>query len=305
MAFATPAIGQAGGKVIRIVVPFAAGGAREALARTFYSELGAALGQTTIIENRPGAGGAIGTVSVARAAPDGQTLLFAASSHNLTALLSTSPAYDPIKDFTAVANIGTQGYVLITSAAVPAQTIADFVAYTRANPGRLNYASAGLGSSTHLAMAYFARLADLEMVHIPFKSTQEATNDVLAARSHALIVPYIGAIPLMKDPRMRLLGVTSRKRSAFLPGVPAIAESLPQYEFDSWFGLLAPAGIPKTLIERINTQVAKLLKDPVILRRLARQGIEPRPLSPEAFERLVREDYQNMAQLVKTIGRVE
>ena len=296
---------QPGGKVIRIVVPFAAGGAREVLARTFYSELGTALGRTAIIENRPGAGGAIGTASVAKAPPDGLTLIFAASSHNLTALLGARPAYDPIKDFAAVANIGMQSYVLMATAAIPAKAVAEFIAYARANPGKLNYASAGHGSSSHLAMAYFASLAGLEMVHIPFKSTQDATNDVLAARSHALIVPNVGAIPFVKDERMRLLGVTSKNRSAFLPGVPAIAESLPGYEFDSWFGLLAPAGTPGTVIERINTEVAKLLKDPVILQRLAAQGVEPRPLSPEAFERLIRDDYEKMAKLVKAVGRIE
>jgi len=161
-------------------VPFAAGGAREVLARTFYSELGAALGQTAIIDNRPGAGGAIGTASVAKAAPDGQTLIFAASSHNITALLGASPPYDPIRDFAGVANIGMQNYVLMASAAVPAKTVAELLKYARANPGKLNYASAGHGSSSHLAMAYFASLAGLDMMHIPFKSTQDANNDVLA-----------------------------------------------------------------------------------------------------------------------------
>jgi len=287
------------------VVPFAAGGAREVLARTFTSELGAALGVTAIIDNRPGAGGAIGTASVAKAAPDGQTLVFAASSHNVTALLGANPPYDPIKDFAGVANIGMQSYVLMTSAAVPAKTVAEFVRYARANPGKLNYASPGHGSSGHLAMAYFASVAGLDMVHIPFKSTQDATNDVLAARSHALIVPNVGAIPFARDGRIRLLGVTSKQRSAFLPDVPAIAESFPRYEFDSWFGLLAPAKTPKTVIERINAAVAKLLRDPVILARLANQGVEPRPLSPEKFERLIREDYEDMAKVVKAVGRVE
>jgi len=304
-ALVPPAAAQPGGKVMRIVVPFAAGGAREILARTFYSELGAALGTTTIIDNRPGAGGAIGTASVARAAPDGQTLIFAASSHNVTALLGANPAYDPIRDFAAVANIGMQSYVLMASAAVPARTVAEFVEYAKANPGRLNYASAGHGSSGHLAMAYFAGPAGLDMVHIPFKSTQDATNDVLATRSHALIVPNVGAIPFAKDTRMRLLGVSSKKRSAFLPGVPPISESVSGYEFDSWFGLLAPAKTPKAVIERINAQVAKLLRDPVILARLANQGVEPRPLSPEAFERLIREDYESMAKVVKAVGRIE
>jgi len=296
---------QPGGKVMRIVVPFAAGGAREVLARTFYSELGTALGTTAIIDNRPGAGGAIGTASVAKAAPDGQTLIFAASSHNVTALLGANPPYDPIRDFAGVANIGMQSYVLMASAAVPAGTVAEFVKYAKANSGRLNYTSAGHGSSGHLAMAYFARLAGLDMVHIPFKSSQDAANDVLAGRSHALIVPNVGAIPFAKDARMRLLGVTSKKRSAFLPEVPPIAESVPGYEFDSWFGLLAPAKTPRPVIARINTAVAKLLRDPAILGRLANQGVEPRLLSPEAFDRLIREDYENMGKVVKAAGRIE
>src|SRR5712691_5032439 len=202
------AAAQPGGKLMRIVVPFAAGGAREVLARTFYSELGAALGTTAIIDNRPGAGGAIGTASVAKAAPDGQTLVFAASSHNITALLGANPAYDPIKDFAGVANVGMQSYVLMASAAVPAKTVAEFLTYAKANPGKLNYASAGHGSSSHLAMAYFANLAGLDMVHIPFKSTADANNDVLAARSHAVIVPNVGAIPFVKDARPRPLRAT-------------------------------------------------------------------------------------------------
>src|ERR1700704_3997550 len=285
------AAAQPGGKLMRIVVPFAAGGAREVLARTFYSELGAALGATAIIDNRPGAGGAIGTASVAKAAPDGQTLIFAASSHNVTALLGANPPYDPIRDFAAAAHIGMQSYVLIASAAVPARTAAEFVEYARSNPGKLNYASAGHGSSGHLAMAYFASLAKLDMVHIPFKSTQD--------------VPNVGAIPFAKDARIRLLGVTSQRRSAFLPEVPPLAESVPGYAFDSWFGLLAPAMTPKPVIARINAAVAKLLRDPVILARLATQGVEPRPLSPEAFERVIREDYEDMAKVVKAVGRIE
>jgi tripartite-type tricarboxylate transporter receptor subunit TctC len=304
-AFAAPAPAQLGGKVIHIVVPFAAGGAREVLARSFYSELGAALGQPVIVENRPGAGGAIGTASVAKAAPDGNTLVFAASSHNITALLAEQPAYDPIKDFAPVANIGMQSYVLMASAGLPARKLSDLVSYAKARPGALNYASPGHGSSGHLAMAYFAKLAGIEMVHIPFKSTQDATNDVLAGRSHALIVPNVGALPFAKDGRIRLLGVTSPKRSAFLPEVPAVAEEVPGYVFESWFGLLAPARTPRAVIERLNAEVAKLLANPVILERLAAQGVEPRALTPEAFEKLVREDYAAMAKVVKAVGRIE
>ena len=304
-ALASSALSQPGGPVMRVVVPFAAGGAREVLARAFYSELGAALGVTAIIDNRPGAGGAIGTAYVAKAAPDGRTLIFAASSHNVTALLGAHPPYDPIRDFTAVANIGMQSYALISSAQIPADSVGAFLRYARDNPGKLNYASAGHGSSSHLAMAYFASLAGISMVHIPFKSSQDATNDVLAGRSHAVIVPNVGAIPYAKDARVRILGVTSRERSPFLPGAPPVAASLPGYEFDSWFGLLAPAGTPRSVVERINAEVAKLLRDPVILKRLATQGVVPRPLSPEAFARLIREDYDETAKVVKTLGTLE
>ena len=292
-------------QILRIVVPFAAGGAREVLARTFSSELGAALGTTAIIDNRPGAGGAIGTAFVAKAAPDGRTLIFAASSHNLTALLGATPAYDPIGDFSPVANVGMQSYVLMASASIPARTTAEFLAYARANPGKLNYSSAGHGSSTHVAMAYLASLAGLSMVHIPFKSSQDAVNDVLAARSHAVIVPNVGAIPFAKDARLRILGVTSLERSPFLPGVPPVAESVPGYEFNSWFGLLAPARTPAATVGRINAEVGKLLRDAAILKRLAAQGVVPRPLPPEAFGRLIREDYAETAKMVKAMGNVE
>jgi tripartite-type tricarboxylate transporter receptor subunit TctC len=296
------AAAQPAGKVMRIVVPFAAGGAREVLARTFYSELGQALGQTIIVENRPGAGGAIGTSSVAKAAPDGNTLVFAASSHNATALLSEQPAYDPIKDFAAVANIGMQSYVLMASAQLPARSVRELIADGKSHPGKLNYSPPGHGSSGHLAMAYLATLAGIDMVHIPFKSTQDATNDVMAGRSHATIVPNVG---VSRDPRIRLLAVTSRRRSSFLPDVPAVAEDLPGYAFESWFGLLAPARTPKPVIERINAEVGKLLKDPRILGRLHAQGVEPRPLSPDAFAKLVAADYATMAKVVKTVGRVQ
>jgi tripartite-type tricarboxylate transporter receptor subunit TctC len=297
---------QSRGKLLHIVVPFGSGGAREVLLRTFDTELATALGETAIVENKPGAGGAIGTAYVAAAAPDGHTLLFAASSHNVTALLGASPPYHPIQDFTAVANIGMQSYVMMTTSQLHVSSVAELIQYAKANPGKLNYSSAGHGSSSHLAMAYFASLAGVNMVHIPFKSTQQAVNEVLAGRVHAVIVPNVGAIPFAKDDRLHLLGVTSKKRSRFLPDVPAIAESgLPEYEFESWFGLLAPARTPKTIVDRINAQVGKLLKSPVILERLARQGVEPLPLTPADFENLVREDHEKMARIVKKVGRIE
>ena len=195
-----------------------------------------------------------------------------------------------------------QSYVLMTNAGLPAKTVGALIQYAKANPGKLNYSSPGHGSSGHLAMAYLCTLAGIDMVHIPFKSTQDATNDVMAGRSHATIVPNVG---VSHDPRIRLMAVTSAKRSKFLPDVPAVAEDLRGYTFESWFGLLAPAHTPKPVIDRINAEVAKLLQNPTILNRLHAQGVEPRPLSPEAFAKLVADDYNTMAKVVKTVGKVQ
>ena len=292
--------------VTRIVVPFAAGGVQDILARAISSELGTAIGQTVIVENRTGAGGTIGTALVAKAPPDGHTLVLAAASHTINGSLYARLSYDPIRDFSGVAHIGTVEYVLMINPRIPAKTVKGFVDYAKANPGKLNYSTAGVGTATHLSMAYFAGLAGIDMVHVPFKGTNEAVNEVIAGRADAVIAANIGALPFAKDARIRMLGVTSAKRSKFLPELPPIAEGVPGYEFDSWLGLLGPAGIPRATVDRINLAVAALLRDPVILERLAKQGIEPQALSPEAFDALLRADFEKMARVVKASGaRVE
>jgi tripartite-type tricarboxylate transporter receptor subunit TctC len=285
------------------VVPFAAGGVQDILARAINAELGAQLGRSVIVENRPGAGNTIGTAFVAKAPPDGSTLILAAASHTISGSLYSKLAYHPIDDFTAAAHIGTVDYVLMISAAVPAKSTAEFVAYAKANPGKLNYASAGNGSATHLSMAYFASLAGIELVHVPFKATGEAINEVLAGRAHAVIAANIGALAFVKDARVRMLAATGAKRSKFLPELPTVAEGgVPGYVFDSWLGLLAPAATPRPVVEQVNAAMAKLLRDPVILERLAKQGIEPRHLGVEAFNALLREDFARMAKVVKASG---
>jgi len=202
-----------------------------------------------------------------------------------------------------VAHIGTVDYVLMVSSAVPARSTAEFVAHAKANPGKLNYASAGNGSATHLAMAYFASLAGIEMVHVPFKATGEAISEVLAGRSHAVIAANIGALAFVKDERVRMLAATGARRSRFLPQLPTVAESAaPGYVFDSWLGLLAPAATPRPVVGEINAAVEKLLRDPAILERLARQGIEPQHLGVDAFNALLREDFAKMAKVVKASG---
>jgi len=301
---ATSARAQA---VTRVIVPFAAGGVQDILARAISSELGTAIGGNVIVENRPGAGGTIGTALVAKSPPDGHTLVLAAASHTINGSLYARLPYDPIRDFSGVAHIGTVEYVLMINPRIPAKTVKEFVDYAKANPGKLNYSTAGSGTATHLSMAYFAGLAGIDMVHVPYKGTNEAVNEVLAGRADAVIAANIGALPYAKDARIRMLGVTSAKRSKFLPELPTIAEGgLPGYEFDSWLGLLGPAGMPRATVDRINLAVASLLRNPVILDRLAKQGIEPQALSPEAFDALLRADFAKMARVVKASGaRVE
>ena len=290
-------------RVTKIVVPFAAGGVQDILARAISNELGTALGANVIVENRPGAGGTVGTGFTAKAAPDGNTMVLAAASHNIAGSLYAKLAYDPQKDFTPMAHIGSAGYVLMIHPEVPAKTAAEFIRYAKANPGKMNYATAGVGSATHLSMAYFCGLAGIDLVHVPLKATGEAINEVLSGRAHAVIAASIGALSFAKDARIRLLGVTSLKRSKYLPEVPSLAESgLPAYEFDSWFGLLGPAGVSKAEAERVNAAIGALLKMPAILERLDKQGIEPRALSPEDFASLLRADYARMAQVVKASG---
>lgn len=289
--------------VVHIVVPFAAGGVQDIVARSLNAELGALLGRNVIVENRAGAGGTIGAAYVAKAAPDGNTLILAAASHTIAGSLYARLPYRPLEDFTAVAHLGNVDYVLMSSAQVPARTVAEFVAYGKSHPGRLNYASAGNGSATHLSMAYFASLARLDMVHIPFKSTGEAMQEVLAARAQAVIAANIGALPYAKDARVRMLGSTGASRSKFLPDLPTIAESgVPGYQFDSWIGLLGPAGLPRPVVAQINVAVAKLLQDRTILERLAKQGVEPRAMSAEEFAALLKADYARMAKIVKASG---
>jgi tripartite-type tricarboxylate transporter receptor subunit TctC len=297
------AFAQPTARVEHIVVPFGAGGVQDLLARAITTELGVALGQTVIIENRPGAGGTIGTAYVARSAPDGSTMVLAAASHNIAGSLYTRLTYDPQKDFVPMAHIGTADYVLMIHPDVPAKTVAEYIRYAKANPGKMNYATAGIGSATHLSMAYFNGLAGIDVVHVPLKATGEAINEVISGRAQAVIAASIGALGFAKDSRIRILGVTSKKRSKYLPDVPTIAESgLPAYQFDSWFGLLGPAATPPAQINRVNAAMAQLLKDPVILERLDKQGIEPLAMSNADFAKLLVADYKRMADVVKASG---
>ncbi len=289
-------------KPIKIVVPFSPGSVQDALARSFSNELGAALKESVLVENKAGAGGTVGTGIVAKSAPDGYTLLMAAASHNINGSLFSKLSFDPIKDFTGAAYIGTSSYILMTNAEFPAKSVAEFVALAKAKPGQYNYASAGNGSASHLAMAYFDSLAGIELVHIPTKGTGDAITELLAGRAQAVIAANVAALPFANDPRIRFLGVSSEKPSPFVPGVAPIGNTVKGYAFDSWFGLLAPAGTPKDITARIQSEITKLLKQPEIVERMRRQGIEIGNLSATEFNQLLVRDYVRMANVVKASG---
>jgi tripartite-type tricarboxylate transporter receptor subunit TctC len=297
------AFAQSSGNVSRIIVPFAAGGAREMPARAIQQELSQETGQNWIIESKPGAGGAIGTSFVSKAVPDGKTLLMAASSHFVTSAMGARPFYEPVKEFAPVANIGNQSYVLMVNAGVPAKTAAEFIQYAKSKPGVLNYNSAGVGSSTHLAMAYFAKTADLDMVHVPYKGTAEAVTDVSGGRGNAVIVPTAGVGVYLQDTRLRIIGISSKRRSALLPNVPTLAESgLSGFQFESWFGLLAPAATPIASQEKLNAAVNKIIVNKDVKERLLALGMESPQLNLEAFNKVFLADRDLMTRIVKETG---
>ncbi len=289
--------------IAKIVVPFAAGGGQDVLARVIAPELGAQLGATFVVENRAGAGGALGASDVARSKPDGSTLLMAASSHTISAALDRKAPFDPVNDFTAVAHVGTGAYIFLVNAKIPARSVAEFIAYAKTRSGKLNYASAGVGSATHLAMAYFATRAQINVVHVPFKSTAEALNSLIGGDTEALIVPTLGSQAFVANPAIRLLAVVSKQRIPTFPDVPTVDESgLPGFEFTSWFGLLGPAKMPADVTQRLNDAVARTIAIPRVAESIAQQGIEPRPMSSAAFTELLTDNYASMKRIVGAAG---
>ncbi|GAB3771499.1 tripartite tricarboxylate transporter substrate binding protein [Ramlibacter monticola] len=302
-AAATPAFAQ---RVVRIVVPFGPGAVQDTIARTFNAELGQQLGASVIVENRPGAGGTVGTAQAAKAS-DNNTLVLAAASHTLAGHLYSKLPYDPVKDFVGVAYVGNTGYVIAAPGNLGVNSLADYVKLVKAQPGRLNYASAGNGSATHLGMAYFLSRAGLDMQHVPMKSTGDAVNEVLAGRVQGVASSLIGVMGFKQDPRIKILAYTGAQRSKFMPELPTVAEAgVAGYRFDSWIGLLAPASLPKAEVEKINAAMQKVLALPAVQERLANLGVEPGTMSSDEFQALLRSDYEQAGVLVKASGaRIE
>ncbi|MDH7795135.1 MULTISPECIES: tripartite tricarboxylate transporter substrate-binding protein [unclassified Beijerinckia] len=287
----------------KIIVPFAPGGGQDVLARVIAPELSTLLGETVIVENRAGAGGGVGSSVVARSAPDGRTMVMAASSHSIGPAIDRKTAYDPIKDFTPLAHVGTGAYLLLINAAVPAKSVAELIAYAKANPGKLNYASAGVGSATHLASAYFTNRAEINVVHVPYKSTAEALNSTVVGDTQILIVPTLGSQGFIENPSLKVLAVVSKKRVPSLPNIPTVSESgLPDFEFTSWFGLLGPANIPADVRDKLNGMLNKVINMPGVAEKIEIQGIEPRTMNSSEFSQLLSDNYETIKRIVKAAG---
>ncbi|PTX06203.1 receptor [Achromobacter mucicolens] len=311
LALALAAIGMATAhadqRVIRIVVPYGTGAVQDTIARAIGDELGKALDASIVIENRAGAGGTVGTAQVARAKPDGNTLVLAAASHNIAGYLYKNLSYNPDKDFTGVAYIGNTGYIILASASLNAKNTAEFIQAVKAKPGAYDYASAGNGSASHLGTASFLTAAGAQMQHIPMKSTGDAVTELLAGRVQAVTAATIGVTAYRNDPRVTFLAYTGKTRSRFAPDLPTVAESgLPGYAFDSWLGLLAPAGIAAADRDQINAAVNKVLADPKVQARLASLGVEAEAKSAAQFQELLKADFEAAGKVVAASGaRVE
>ena len=288
-------------RALRVIVPFPPGGGVDIVARLLADPMRAALGQPVVVENRAGAAGMIGAQAVARAAPDGTTLLLCSSGEVAVAphLQGARMGYDPAKDLAPVTLVTRIPNVLIVHPAVPAQNPAQLVALARAQPGRLTYSSSGTGNLQHLNGELFNRLAGVETVHVPYRGTAPALADVAGGQVTMTFGSLAAALPLIRAGAVRALAVTSRSRMAALPEVPALAETLPEYELVNWFGLFAPAGTPADRIATLNAAVAGALRDPALVGKLQDQGAEAAPLSPADFARFVASESDKFGRIIR------
>jgi tripartite-type tricarboxylate transporter receptor subunit TctC len=288
---------------VRIVFPYAAGSTGDATARLFARWLGDALGQPFIVENRVAANGIVGTEAVARSAPDGYTLLWAVTPQIAISPAMTKVPYDPIKDFVPISAISTNRFALIVNAKMPVQTVAEFVDYVRARRNDFAYAEGGAGSITHLAMVLFLHRAGLTATNVSYKGTAPALTDVVAGHLPTMFSLFGDGLSQMESGFVRMLAVSSAQRSAQAPKVPTIAESgFPGFAITSWWGLLAPAGTPKPIIDRIAAGIAQATKDPKILTQLTNFGVDPVDSSPAEFAAMISSDIALWANAVRLAG---
>lgn len=287
---------------IRLVAPFAAGGAADVMARFMAEEVGPLIGQQIVVENRTGAGGAIGTELVARSRPDGYTLVCSGqATHGIVPVL-TRLSFDPATDTVPIANFAGVPAVLIINNDLPIRSVAEFIAYVRARPGQMAYGSAGIGASTHMAMALLAQKAGLEVNHVPYRGTALAMPDLMAGRLGAIADNIPGALGFIRDGRVRALGVSTPTPLAVLPDVPSISNTVPGYDVLNWYGLHGPAGLPAPVVTTLHAAVQTVLARPAFRARLAAQGTEALPMSTAEFAAYVARDRAQWAELARATG---
>ena len=291
-------------KPIRIVVPFPAGGTTDILARAVAQKLTDTLGQTVVVDNRPGAAGNIGAELVAKSPPDGYTLLMGTvGTHAINASLYAKMPYDHVRDFAPVILVAGVPNVLVVNPSVPANNVQELIAYIKANPGKVNFASSGSGTSIHLAGELFKTMTGLSMTHVPYKGSAPAVTDLLGGQVQLMFDNLPSALPHIRAGKLRALAVTSAQRASALPDVPTVAEAgLPGFEASSWFGLLAPAGTPKDVVAKLNAEVAKWLASPEAREKLAAQGAIAAGQSPDDFSRHIAAETTKWQKVVKESG---
>ena len=288
---------------VRIVVPSPPGGGTDIVARVLAQHFAKSFGQQFFVENKPGAGNMIGIEAVARSAPDGYTLLMTASTLALNSVLFKKVPYDPVRDFAPITLTATAPNVLLVHPSVPAQSLAEFIALAKAKPGALSYGTPGIGTSPHLSMELLKSMAGIDLQHVPYKGTAAAVTDVIGGQIAATFANALTAKPQVDAGRVRALAITGPRRIEALPGVPPVAEAgVPGYEAMQWYGLLAPAGTPAAIVERLNAEALKALRSPEMKERLAADGAEPLGGSPAEFAALIRKELEKWTRVARAAG---
>jgi tripartite-type tricarboxylate transporter receptor subunit TctC len=297
---AQPAGAEYPNKTIKIVVPFTAGSATDIMARVVGERLSASTGQSVVVENRPGAGGTLGSAQVAKSEPDGYTLLVVSTGHVVNPTLYPGLSYDTVADFAGVSPLAALPSVLVVGVNSPFKSVKELIAAAKAKPDSLNYASAGVGSATHVNAEKFRSVAGIQLTHIPFKGTPETIVETSAGRVDFMFTPVLASIPSIRDNRMRALAVSTAKRSSALPDVPTVAEAgVPGFVFDFWIGLLAPAKTPRAVVNKLNAEIAKILAQPEVKERMAKLGAESMPMKPEQFDAYIKEEFITLGAVMK------
>ena len=290
-------------KTIRIVVPLTAGSGADIAGRIIARHMSESWKQPVVVENRPGAGGQIGTQAVVKADADGYTLLVQSASHAANPAIYKALPYDPLKDLADIAILGVTPYVMVTAKGGAYPTLKALIDAAKARPNAIPFASAGVGSSTHLAAEYFAQVAGVKMLHIPYKGSPEAIGDSIAGRTSFYMAPVNTVAGQMKEGKLAALGVTTRKRADVLPDIPTLAEQgLNDFDITLWFGMWAPAGTPVPIVNKLNAEVAAILQKPDLKEQFAKLGITPAPMKPDEFARFVREQVTVFQKVVKSAG---